>query len=237
MPRRQSDTALFVQFTRRGILNEEKSYGFTHLDNDNKVHEVIEGANRPVHENVDYIHIEIPGDRENIVERPVTCCDPKVLSGENKPSLNCRARKGLDDRPMLEECDVHRFFDEYCAFKEGQADQQTGTDLKGWPGIDPASVEDLAYHKVYTVEQLSEMNDSNLGRYLQLRTRARDYLAKAKAGAADMNARSQREAVERALEEERAARKKLEAQVAELVAQAAAQAKSTNTRKGKEITE
>lgn len=223
MPRRQNDSALFVQFSRRGILNEAKSFGLTILDNNNNVHEVIEGAGRPILDNIDYIHIEIPGDRENIVERPVTCCDPKVLTGETKPSLGCRARKGLDDKPILEECDVHRFFDEYTAFKAGQADQQIGTDLKGWSGIDPASCEELAFYKVYTVEQLAEMNDSLVGRYLALRTRARDFLESSKKSAADMNARSNRAAVEKALENERAERKKLELQINELSAQLAAQ--------------
>lgn len=233
MPRRPSDSALFVKFFRKADLNEAKSYGFVHLDNDNKVHEKIEGAGRPIFDNIDYIQITIPGDRENIVERPVTCCNKKVLTGDEKLSLGCRARKGLDDRPMLEECDVHRFFDEYSAFKAGQEQQTTGTDLKGWPGIDPASVEELAYHKVYTVEQLSEMNDSNVGRYFALRTRARDYLETSKKGAADLNARTQREAVDRALETERTERKKLEEQIAGLLAAQAAQARATT--KGKEI--
>lgn len=223
MPRRQCDSALFVKFSRRSILNEAKSYGLVHLDNNNNVHEKIEGANRPIHDNVDYLHIEIPGDRENIVERPVTCCDPKVLTGDAKPSLGCRARKGLDDKPMLEECDVHRFFDEFTAFKEGQEDQQEGTDLKGWSGIDPASVEELAFFKVYTVEQLAAMNDSNVGRYLALRTRARDYLEASTKTAADVNARARQDAVEKALENERAERKKLEVQLNELTAQLAAQ--------------
>lgn len=233
MPRRQCDSALFVKFSRRSILNEAKSYGHTWLDNENRPHEVIRGAGRPIHDNVDYIHIEIPGDRENVVERPVTCCDPKVLAGDSRPSLGCRARKGLDDKPMLEECDVHRFFDEFTAFKEGQEDQQEGTDLKGWSGIDPASVEELAFFKVYTVEQLAAMNDSLVGRYLALRTRARDYLEASTKTAADVNARTQRDAVERALENERAERRKLEAQLNELTAQLAAQKKGeTKSQKG-----
>lgn len=227
MPRRPSDSALFVKFNRRPVLNEHKSWGHVWLDNENKVAETIEGANRPIHDNVDFVHIEIPGDRENVIDRPAMCCDKKVLSGELPLTPNCRARKGFDDKPMLEECDVHRFYDEYSAYKAGQADQQTGTDLKGWPGIDPASCEELAFYKVYTVEQLSEMNDSNVGRYLALRTRARDYLENAKKDAAGANASAQKEALDKALSEEREARKKLEAQVQELIAaQAKLSAKS-----------
>lgn len=198
MPRRATDASLFVKFSRKSVLNEAKSYGETILDNENKVHSQVEGAGHPIHENVDYILIQIPGDRDNIVERPVTSCDKKLLVVGAKLNPSCRVRKGLDDKPMLEECDVHRFFDEFSAFKSGQADQQIGTDLKGWSVIDPASVEDLAYFKVYTVEQLAEMNDSNSGgKFSSLRQRARDFLETAKKGAPTLQLRAELDAKDR----------------------------------------
>ncbi len=195
MPRRASDANLFVKFSRRSVLNQAKSYGEIILDNDNKVFSQVEGAGHPVHENVDYILIQIPGDRDNIVERPATSCDKKLLEVGAKMHQNCRVRKGLDDKPMLEECDVHRFYDEWTAFKSGQEEQQIGTDLKGWSAIDPASVEDLAYFKVYTVEQLAELNDSNAGgKFSSLRQRARDFLETAKKGAPTQQMRAELDA-------------------------------------------
>lgn len=222
MPRRKCDSALFVKFSLRAVFNEHKSYGHVWLDNENKPHETIEGAGRPIHDDIDYVHIEIPGDRENIVDREVVCCDKALLKPGAKLTLHCRARKDVFDQPMLEECDVHRFFDEFSAYKSGQVEQTTGTDLKGWSGINPSAVEELAFYKVYTVEQLAEMADSLVGNYLQLRTRARDYLAKAKDEAAAVNARAQKDALEKGLNAERDARQKLEAQLAEMSAQLSA---------------
>jgi hypothetical protein len=218
MPRRPQDAHLFVKFSRRSVLNQAKSYGEKILDNNNNVVEEITGAGRPIHDNVDYIYISIPGDRDNIVERPVECCDKRLRAVGAKLTPLCRARLGPDDKPMLEECDVHRFFDEFFAFKSGQEDQQVGQDLKGWPGIDPASIEDLAYFKVHTVEQLAAMNDSNVGQFFALRQRARDYLDEAKKGAASINVRAELDASAKALQAERDARQALEKQVAELIA-------------------
>src|SRR6266850_1684447 len=123
-----------------------------------------------------FVKFEIPGDRGSIAERPVTACDKKLLATgvDFSRFQTCRARKGLDDQPMVDECDAHRFFDEYAAFKSGQEAVPDGTALKAWAGIDRASVEELAYFKVYTVEQLAGMNDSNAVPFLQLRERARD---------------------------------------------------------------
>lgn len=229
MPRRPQDANLFVKFSRRPVLNQAKSYGEKTVDNNNNVIDEVVGVGHPVHDNVDYVYISIPGDRDNIVERPVECCDKRLRIKGAKITPVCRARLGPDDKPMLEECDVHRFFDEYIAFKSGQEDQQIGQDLKGWPGIDPASIEDLAYFKVHTVEQLAAMNDSNVGQFHTLRQRARDYLEEAKKGAASINVRAELDARDRALAAEREKREALEKQVAELVA---AQAKSATQGKG-----
>lgn len=234
MPRRPQDVKLNVKFYEKGVLNEAKSFGAVILDNDNKIHEKIEGAGKPVHDNVDYVLMHIPGDRDAVIDRPVMCCNKELLKPGARltPMLACSARKGFDDRPMLEECDVHRFADEFAAYRAGKEDQTIGTDLKKWPGIDTASVSDLAAAHIYTVEQLAELNDSLTGpRFLALRTRARDYLESAKKSAADMNAQAQRAEIEKALEAEREARRALEKQVAELVAANAAKA---NDSKGKE---
>lgn len=232
MPRRPQDANLFIKFSRRSVLNQAKSYGEKILDNNNNVVEEIVGAGRPIHDNVDYVHIEIPGDRDTINDRPVQCCDKRLLQKGAQLTPVCRARLGPDDKPMLEECDVHRFLEEFIAFKSGQEEQQIGQDLKGWPGIDPASVEDLAYFKVHTVEQLAAMNDSNVGQFHTLRQRARDYLDEAKKGAASINVRAELDARDKALENEREARKALEKQVQELIAQSAKAAEKSAQGKG-----
>lgn len=230
MPRRPQDSSLFVKFSRRSVLNEAKSWGAKILDNENKVIETIEGAGRPIHDNIDFVHIEIPGDRDNIIERHVTCCDKELLKPGAKLAPHCRARLGFDDRPMIEECDVHRFFDEYERFKGGQEHHEEGTDLKSWTGLDAATAEDLAYFRVHTVEQLAAMNDSNVGQFHSQRQRARDFLAEAKKGQASVNVRAELDASARALATERDARLALERQVQELLA---AQPKPSATAKAK----
>lgn len=182
MPRRDTDKNLFVKFETKAVLNQQKSYGEEIRDNDGKVIEVIEGAGRPMVDNIDYVHIEIPGDRGSINERPVAACDKRLLAAgiDLAKFPVCRARKGFDDKPMIDECDVHRFFDEYVAFKAGKEEVPEGTALRMWAGIDRASVEELAFFKVYTVEQLASMNDSHAVPFLQLRERARQFLEKQK---------------------------------------------------------
>ena len=211
MPRRSQDASLHIKLTRRAVLNAAKSYGEKLLDNNNNVVEEIRGAGRPIHDNLDYISINIPGDRENVIDRQVTCCDKKLLDPGAMLTPRCSARLGFDDKPMVEECDVHRFFDEYVAFKAGQDLHETGTDLKSWPGIDSATAEDLAYFKVHTVEQLAAMNDSNAGQFHSARQRARDYLAEAKKSAASVDVRAE-------LESRDAQLRSLQAQLAELTA-------------------
>lgn len=234
MARRASDSALYVKFSTRSVLNQAKSYGEKILDNENKLIGEIVGAGHPVHDNVDYIMIQIPGDKDNIPDRPISCCDKKLLLPGAKLDRNCRARRGLDDQPMIEECDVHRFFDEYEAFRSGREDQMVGTSLKDWPGIDRATADDLAYYKVVTVEQLAELNDSNATKFHSLRQRARDYLEAAKKSSAVVNMRAELDARDRALALEREQRLAMQKQIDDLIAaQTAAQTKGSTTKEAK----
>lgn len=176
MPRRPGDVALHVKFETRPILNEAKSYGAKIRDNENKIIEEIKGEGRPIYDLVDYVTIQPLADKTTVVDRPVECCDKALLEPNAKFHLNCRARRGMDDKPMLEECDPHRFPDEWQAFKSGKEDQTQGTPLRTWAAIDRASVEELAYFKVTTIEQLAELNDSNATKFFHLRERARDHI-------------------------------------------------------------
>lgn len=65
------------------------------------------------------------------------------------------------DRPSRPE-DYTRFSPAYAAFKAGDKEQVTGTPLKVWPRISEPQVEDLRHLKIYTVEQLASVADSNL---------------------------------------------------------------------------
>ena len=115
-------------------------------------------AGRPVFKEVDYITIAVPGDKTSEVCRPV--------------------------RPT----DKERFRGAWERYNAGHAQAVDGTPLKDWPGMTRDKVEELAYFKVYTVEQLADVSDTNLrnmGPFLALRQRARDFLERAK-GAAPM---------------------------------------------------
>ena len=81
--------------------------------------------------------------------------------------------------------DIERFPKHYESFKLGQTQVQ-GTPLKGWPHITPAQVDELAFFKVQTVEQLAAISDGNCQRYLglsELRKKAQDYLEQLKSEA------------------------------------------------------
>ena len=111
---------------------------------------------RPIYDEVEYVEILVPGDKDNIVNRPVN------------------------------ELDRRRFAQGYAFWKQHGQQALTGTPLAAWPSISRAQVEELAYFKVSTVEQLAEMQDTHAQKFAginALRTRARDFLSAA-AGAA-----------------------------------------------------
>lgn len=212
MARREQDRALHVQFMRRGVYNEIKSEGKVFLDNDGKVASSIEGAGRAVHDDVDYIRIVCASDPTSIPERPVTACDRKLLE-KDSPSARCTAT-----RP--EDCDLHRFEDEWQSYKRGHAEQLSGTPIRAWAGITPAQAEDLAHDKIYTVESLAGLHDSAAGRYLQLRQKARDFLAAADKMAQTTAMRAELTARDEQLADLRRQNEQIQAQVAALTAQA-----------------
>lgn len=87
---------------------------------------------RPVHASRPYIEIRVPGDRTNVVDRPVT------------------------------EADKQRFAHHWLQFQAGNTEQVVGTPLEMWPRISAPQVEDLKHFRVRTVEQLSEISDNHL---------------------------------------------------------------------------
>ena len=111
---------------------------------------------RPIYEDREYVRLVVAGDKDNIVERPAR------------------------------EADKARFPRQYEAFKRGEGDAVVGTPLSSWPGISRSQVEELAFFGVRTVEQLAEMADAQIQKFLganALRDRARMFIAAAKGDA------------------------------------------------------
>jgi hypothetical protein len=113
---------------------------------------------RPIFDDLEYVKIIVPGDKQNEVHRPANDADRRMYRNQ------------------------------YAAFKAGNADAQSGTPLTEWPAITRAQVEELRYFKVHTVEQLGNLSDAsimNIGPIRALVSKAKDYLERA-AGNAPM---------------------------------------------------
>lgn len=88
--------------------------------------------NRPIYRDVPHIEIAIPGDKNNIVTAEVW------------------------------EQHIRRFPAYWEQFQAGVKEQIVGTPLKMAPFLTESHVEELAYFKIRTIEQLAELADSNL---------------------------------------------------------------------------
>lgn len=117
----------------------------------------VPAAGRPIFDDVEFIIINIPGDKTQEIHREV--------------------------RPT----DKVEFAKQYQAWKAGQDQETaSGTPLEQWPTISRAQVEELRFFKVRTVEQLAELSDSNasrMGPITAIRQKAKDFLEKAKGNA------------------------------------------------------
>lgn len=116
-------------------------------------HQATEREGRPIHKDVEFITILIPGDKTLTINRPV--------------------RKS----------DMARFPTQYAAFKAQRGAIVTGTPLSGWPLITESQRRELEYFNIVTVEQLAEVNDSFAGTMMgvhQLKQAAQRYISAAK---------------------------------------------------------
>ncbi len=103
---------------------------------------------RPIYKDVDHVRIMQPGNKESIVDRPVT------------------------------EMDIARFRQQYDNWKSGQEELVEGTPLEAWPEITRAQVEEMRYFNVRTVEQLADMADAHAQKFMginEMRRKARLY--------------------------------------------------------------
>lgn len=137
---RPGDDHLLVRFYMRPKQNEAKSTE----------------AGRPIFEETEYINILTPGNKDNIIDRPVS------------------------------DIERRRFARAYAAFKAEAEQQPEGTPLASWPGITRSDVEELKYINIVTVEQLAELADVHATNFMgiqQLKTRAKLFIESAQSNA------------------------------------------------------
>ena len=136
-----ADDTLAVRFFSHPRQNEAKS----------------QEEGRPIFEDVDYIEIMQPGNKDSIVRRPAT--------------------------PM----DIQRFARHYEAYKARTGEEiLEGTPLKEWGLLTGAQCAELEFMNIKTVEQLAGVSDSNAQNMLgvmALRQKAQDYLEASKESA------------------------------------------------------
>lgn len=108
------DNKLFVQFYRKPVLQPGLS----------------QQEGRAIYKETDYIRIMVPGDKLNIVDRPVDAIDER------------------------------RFADKYAKWKAGAGNAVEGTPLSSLPKMTPSKVEEYKFFGLHTVEQLAEANDN-----------------------------------------------------------------------------
>lgn len=88
--------------------------------------------NRPVYKDTPYVEIMMPGEKNVIIREPVW------------------------SQHQL------RFPVQWAQFLAGEKDQMIGTPLKVAPFLTESQVEELAFFKIRTVEQLADLADSNM---------------------------------------------------------------------------
>jgi hypothetical protein len=120
-----------------------------------------EKAGRPIYKEIPFIRIQHPGDRLNVLE---------VKADEHYKQ---------------------KYAQKWREFEAGMAGEVIGTVLSQWPQITKSQCKEAEYFGIRTVENLAEVNDGALQRmgmgWMELRKKARDYLAAA-AGNAPINA-------------------------------------------------
>lgn len=115
----------------------------------NKFKSAQEG--RPIYDEKDFIRIQTPGDTRTLVVR------------------------------IASEQDIQRFPRAWSAYQRNVEVAQEGTPLEEWNLISRSQTKELKHVGITTVEILAEVSDANIQKlgpgYMQLRQRARDFLA------------------------------------------------------------
>lgn len=95
-------------------------------------YDASEKEGRPIFKAEEYIEILTPGDKDNILQRPVRDVDRYIWQ------------------------------DKYLAFKRGLSQETAGTPIEKWSGISAERAAEYLALKVKTVEQLAQIPDSSL---------------------------------------------------------------------------
>ena len=151
-------------------------------------------AGRPIFKDVVYIQIHTPGDRDNIIYRPMNDLDRK------------------------------RFAERFEKWQKMQQDEHIdGTPRSEWPAMPNATLYEMRYFQIYSVEQLAELSDSHLKKFRELavwKKRAIEYLDVSARGAAASKLSKEKEELEarfaaqsKAIEEQAAIIRALQAKV------------------------
>lgn len=101
-------------------------------------HEASAAAGRPIFKDTEFVEIIAAGNSTNIIKRPARSMDRQ------------------------------RFAKQYAAFLEGRGDDLQGTPLKEVTWITRSQVEELAYMRICTLEQLAGVSDSVCARAVGL---------------------------------------------------------------------
>lgn len=95
---------------------------------------------RPMYNDEDYVRIMVPGDKDSIVVRPAR------------------------------DSDKQRFAKQFAAYEQGEGEHHTGTPLKAWPMVTRGQVEELKFFGVHTVEQLADLADIHVQKFMGIGT-------------------------------------------------------------------
>lgn len=85
---------------------------------------------------------------------------------------------------FVTEAEIRRFPEHYRAFKENREMEVQGTDLRNWPMATPAEVKNCRSIKIFSVEELAELNESGIQK---LGMGSRNLVERAKAYIATIN--------------------------------------------------
>ena len=147
------ETQQAMQQMRGGQVDKCYAEFYTHPKIDQKG---TDEAGRPIYKDTAYVMIMIPGDKDNIVRRPVRHNDKM------------------------------RFPQQWAQYESGKEQVQDGTPLEHWPLLTRAQVEELKFFGVRTVEALSAMPDSQAQKFMginALKQKATDYIEAASSDA------------------------------------------------------
>ena len=155
-------------------------------------HWVVEPAGRPIYTNIEWVRIIAPGNRNNIIERP------------------------------LDEVDRKRFAKRYSNWKtRSDTAALVGTPLSEVPFVDAARRQELAFFNIHTAEQLVELPETVAQQFMGMHTlqaRVKHWLEGTSGNAHIEKLAQEAKAKDAEISAQREAIRKLQEQVAQLAA-------------------